>query len=138
MIIQGRVAEILEPRTGKRQDGTEWKAQPFIVEYFEHETDLSPQSVLLETFDTKVIEGIQKEMIVKCTISHKVDHWRSKEGDKEGWSPRTRLHSITCVSLPGKRNSSFMPEANASATVAQPKANIQEPPQPGDPDDLPF
>ena len=137
MIIQGRVAEILEPRTGKRQDGTEWKAQPFIVEYFEHETDLSPQSVLLETFDTKVIEGIQKEMIVKCTISHKVEHWRSKEGDKEGWSPRTRLHSITCVSMPGKRNS-FMPEANASATVAQPKANIQEPPQPGDPDDLPF
>ena len=110
MIIQGRVAEILEPRTGTRQDGTEWKAQPFIVEYFEHETDLSPQSVLLETFDTKVIEGIQKEMIVKCTISHKVDHWRSKEGDKEGWSPRTRLHSITCVSMPGKR-SSFMPEA---------------------------
>lgn len=137
MIIQGRVAEILQPRTGTRNDGTEWKAQPFIVEYFEHETDLSPQSVLLETFDTKVIEGIQKEMIVKCTISHKVDHWHSKEGNKEGWSPRTRLHNITCISMPGKR-SSFMPEANASATVAAPKVNIQEPPQPGDPDNLPF
>lgn len=136
MIIQGRVAEILEPRTGKRQDGTEWKAQPFIVEYFEHETDLSPQSVLLETFDTKVIEGIQKEMIVKCTISHKVDHWRSKEGDKEGWAPRTRLHSITGVSLPGKRSSSFMPEANASATVAQ-QAQAQAAPV-SEPDDLPF
>ena len=61
MIIQGRVAEILEPRTGKRQDGTEWKAQPFIVEYFEHETDLSPQSVLLETFDTKVIEAYRRK-----------------------------------------------------------------------------
>ena len=128
MIIQGRVAEILEPRTGKRQDGTEWKAQPFIVEYFEHETDLSPQSVLLETFDTKVIEGIQKEMIVKCTISHKAEHWRSKEGDKEGWTQKTMLHSITCVSMPGKR-SSFMPEANASATVAAPVS---------EPDDLPF
>lgn len=135
MIIQGRVAEILEPRTGKRNDGTEWKAQPFIVEYFEHETDLSPQSVLLETFDTKVIEGIQKEMIVKCTISHKVDHWRSKDGDKEGWSPRTRLHSITCVSLPGKR-SSFMPEANASATVAAPQQAQAAPVS--EPDDLPF
>jgi len=136
MIIQGRVAEILEPRTGTRQDGTEWKAQPFIVEYFEHETDLSPQSVLLETFDTKVIEGIQKEMIVKCTISHKVDHWRSKEGDKEGWAPRTRLHSITCVSMPGKR-SSFMPEANASATVAAPQPQAQAAPV-SEPDDLPF
>lgn len=136
MIIQGRVAEILEPRTGKRQDGTEWKAQPFIVEYFEHETDLSPQSVLLETYDTKVIENIQQEMIVKCAISHKVDHWRSKEGDKEGWAPRTRLHSITCVSLPGKRSSSFMPEANASATVA-PQAQAQAAPV-SEPDDLPF
>ena len=136
MIIQGRVAEILEPRTGTRQDGTEWKAQPFIVEYFEHETDLSPQSVLLETFDTKVIENIQQEMIVKCTISHKVDHWRSKDGDKEGWSPRTRLHSITCVSMPGKR-SSFMPEANASATVAAPQPQAQAAPV-SEPDDLPF
>ena len=131
MIIQGRVAEILQPRTGKKQDGTEWKALPFIVEYFEHETDLSPQSVLLETFDTKVIEGIQKEMIVKCTISHKVEHWRSKEGDKEGWSPRTRLYSITCVSIPGKR-SSFMPEPTVAAPPQAQAAPVSEP------DDLPF
>ena len=136
MIIQGRVAEILEPRTGTRQDGTEWKAQPFIVEYFEHETDLSPQSVLLETFDTKVIENIQQEMIVKCTISHKVEHWHSKDGTKDGWSPRTRLHNITCVSMPGKR-SSFMPEANASATVAAPQPQAQAAPV-SEPDDLPF
>jgi hypothetical protein len=134
MIIQGRVAEILEPRTGTRQDGTTWKAQPFIVEYFEHETDLSPQSVLLETFDTKVIENIQQEMIVKCTISHKVEHWHSKDGTKDGWSPRTRLHNITCVSMPGKR-SSFMPEAAVAAPQAQPQAQAAPV---SEPDDLPF
>ena len=46
MIIEGRVAQILEPRTGKRTDGTEWKILPFIIEYFEHETDMTPQSVM--------------------------------------------------------------------------------------------
>ena len=132
MIIQGRVAEILEPRTWNRNDGTKGKALPFIVEFFEHETDLSPQSVLLETFDTKVIEGIQQEMIVKCTISHKVDHWYSKDGTKDGWSPRTKLHSIACVSMPGKRKT-FMPEA----TVAAPQPQAQAAPA-EEPDDLPF
>ena len=136
MIIQGRVTEILEQRTGTRSDGTEWKEQSFVVEFFEHDTDLSPQSVLLRTYDTKVADNLLKEMIVKCTISHKVDHWRSKEGDKEGWSPRTRLHSITCVSMPGKR-SSFMPEANASATVAAPQPQAQAAPA-EEPDNLPF
>lgn len=125
------MAEILEPRAGTRQDGTEWKEQSFVVEFFEHDTDLSPQSVLLRTYDTKVANNLLKEMIVKCTISHKAEHWRSKEGDKEGWTQKTMLHSITCVSLPGKRSSSFMPEANASATVAQ-AAPVSEP------DDLPF
>ena len=136
MIIQGRVAEILESRTGTRSDGTEWKEQSFVVEFFEHDTDLSPQSVLLRTYDTKVADNLLKEMIVKCTISHKAEHWRSKEGDKEGWSPRTRLHSITCVSMPGKR-SSFMPEANASATVAAPQPQAQAAPV-SEPDNLPF
>jgi hypothetical protein len=134
MIIQGRVAEILEPRTGTRSDGTEWKEQSFVVEFFEHDTDLSPQSVLLRTYDSKVADNLLKEMIVKCTISHKAEHWRSKEGDKEGWSPRTRLHNITCVSMPGKR-SSFMPEAAVAAPQAQPQAQAAPV---SEPDDLPF
>ena len=135
MIIEGRVAEILEPRTGTRQDGSEWKAQPFIVEYFEHETDMTPQSVMLETFDTNVIDNLKKDMTVRCTVSLKAEHW-SKDG-REGWTQRARLHKITCVAMPKKQNSfANMAEQHDSAPAA---ANVPTAePAAEDPDDLPF
>lgn len=133
MIIQGRVAEILQSRTGTREDGTEWKAQPFVVEYFEHDTDVSPQSVMLETFDQQVYDNLQKDMVVECTITFKADHWRSKEG-KEGWMQRVRLHKIRCVALPSQKRTSFMPEQAAlSAAAYVPPTAATE-----DPDPLPF
>ena len=146
MIIEGRVAQILKPRTGKRQDGTEWKAQPFIVEYFEHETDMTPQSVMLETFDTNVIDNIKADMTVRCVISWKAEHW-SKDG-REGWTQRVRLHNITCVSMPKERRA-FMPQDNqcaaAAANMAEQhdsapaKANVPTTEQEAEnPDDLPF
>lgn len=138
MIIQGRVAQILEPRKGTRNDGSEWKAQPFVIEYFEHETDMTPQSVILETFDTNVIDALQVDMEVRCVISFKAERW-SKEG-REGWMQRVRLHQIKCLALPGKKKS-FMPEPsnmagqhdNAPAAVNVPTAEPAE-----KPDDLPF
>ena len=146
MIIEGRVTQILEPRTGKRNDGTEWKILPFIVEYFEHETDMTPQSVILETFDTNVIDNIKVDMTVRCVISWKAEHW-SKDG-REGWMQRIRLHSITCLAMPKKRKS-FMPQENqyaaAAANMAEQhdqtaaKANVPTAePEGEDPDDLPF
>ena len=139
MIIEGRVAQILVPRTWKRDDGTEGKAQPFVVEYFEHETDMTPQSVILETFDANVIDNLKEEMIVRCVISLRAEHW-TKDG-REGWTQRVRLHQIKCVALPKKR-SSFIPEAanmaeqhdNAPAAANVPTAE----PAAEDPDDLPF
>ena len=141
MIIQGRVAEILVPRTGTRSDNTEWKAQPFIVEYFEHETDMTPQSVMLETFDTNVIDNLKEEMIVRCVISLRAEHWT--KDDRDGWTQRARLHQIKCVALPGKNKKSFMPEEAASMAAqhdnAPAAANVPtEEPSQEDMEDLPF
>lgn len=135
MNIEGRVAQILEPRTGKRQDGTEWKILPFIVEYFEHETDMTPQSVMLETFDTNVIDNIKVDMTVRCIISMKAEHW-TKEG-REGWLQKVRLHNIACVAMPKKRNTfANMAEQHDNAPAA---ANLPtSEPAAEDPDDLPF
>lgn len=146
MIIEGRVTQILEPRTGKRNDGTEWKILPFIVEYFEHETDMTPQSVMLETFDTNVIDNIKVDMTVKAVVSLKAEHW-SKDG-REGWLQKIRLHNITCLAMPKKRKA-FMPQENqyaaAAANMAEQhdqtaaKANVPTAePEGEDPDDLPF
>ena len=38
--------------------GNEWKALPFVFEYKENDTDRYEDSVVLETFDTNVIEHL--------------------------------------------------------------------------------
>ena len=72
MEFQGRVAKILPARTGVSQrTGNEWKSLPFIFEYFEHDSDRYADSVLLETFDTNVIDHLQEGMEVICGFGHK-------------------------------------------------------------------
>ena len=59
MEFQGRIAKLLPIRQGVSQrTGNEWKSLPFIFEYFEHDSDRYADSVLLETFDTKVIDNL--------------------------------------------------------------------------------
>ena len=80
MEFQGRIAKILPARTGVSQrTGNEWKSLPFILEYFEHESDRYADSVMLETFDTKVIENLQEGMEVRCGFGHKT-HEYTKDG----------------------------------------------------------
>ena len=80
MEFQGRIAKILPARTGVSQrTGNEWKSLPFIFEYFEHENDRYADSVMLETFDTKVIENLQEGMEVRCGFGHKTREY-TKDG----------------------------------------------------------
>lgn len=128
MIIQGRVAEILQPRTGKRNDGTEWKIQPFVVEYFENETDRQADSILLETFDQKVVENLQVDMTVRVVIGHRAEHWE-KDG-RSGVTNRIRIYNITCVAMPGHY---AQPQAQAVAPAYVPPTEPSE-----EVDQLPF
>ena len=78
MEFQGRVKKILPLRSGiSQRTGNEWKSLPFIFEYFEHDTDRYPDQVLLETFDTIVIEHLKEGMEVRCGFAH---HTREYEG----------------------------------------------------------
>ena len=80
MEFQGRIAKIFPARTGVSQrTGNEWKSLPFIFEYFEHESDRYADSVMLETFDTKVIENLQEGMEVRCGFGHKTREY-TKDG----------------------------------------------------------
>ncbi len=72
MEFVGRVKQILPLRSGVSQrTGNEWKALPFVFEYFEHETDHYAERVLLETFDTNVIEHLKEGMEVRCGFGHR-------------------------------------------------------------------
>ena len=71
MEFQGRVKKILPLRSGVSQrTGNEWKSLPFIFEYFEHDTDRFADTVLLETFDTNVIDNLKEGMEVICGFGH--------------------------------------------------------------------
>ena len=59
MEFEGKIRNVMPARTGTSQRGNEWKSLPFVFEYKEVETDPYPDSVLLETFDTNIINGIE-------------------------------------------------------------------------------
>lgn len=80
MEFQGRIAKLLPIRQGVSQrTGNAWKSLPFIFEYFEHDSDRYADSVMLETFDTKVIDNLQEGMEVICGFGHKTREY-TKDG----------------------------------------------------------
>ena len=127
----GRVKKILPLRSGVSQrTGNEWKSLPFIFEYFEHDTDRYPDQVLLETFDTNVIEHLKEGMEVRCGFAH---HTREYEGRVFN---EVRLYKIESIKGANK--------APQAANAPQPNNNppgFERPatsPENGDNDDLPF
>lgn len=108
MEFQGRVKKLLPVRSGVSQrTGNEWKALPFVFEYFEHETDRYPDSVVLETFDTKVIDNLKEDMEVRCGFSH---HTREYDGKTYN---ELRLYRIESVKRAANQPAQ---QANAPAT----------------------
>ena len=127
----GRVKKILPLRSGVSQrTGNEWKSLPFIFEYFEHDTDRYPDSVVLETFDTKVIENLKEGMEIRCGFSH-----RTREYDGKTYN-ELRLYKIESV----KAANQAPQAANASQASNNQPATKQPStsPENGDNDDLPF
>ena len=79
MEFKGRIKQILPLRSGVSQrTGNEWKAQPFVFEYFENATDRYADSVLLETYDTKAMETMQEGMEVICGFGHRTREYEGR------------------------------------------------------------
>ena len=59
MEFTGKIIKLLQTRSGVSQrTGNQWKTLPFVFEYKEDEKDRVNSRVILETFDTKVMEQI--------------------------------------------------------------------------------
>ena len=135
MEFLGRVKKILPLRSGVSQrTGNEWKSLPFVFEYYEHDTDHYPESVVLETFDTKVINALQEGMEIRCGFGHKARPIQ-KDG-KEIVINELRLYKIESV----KAAQQAPQGANASAVGNQPTPPFPEPQNPSNQanDDLSF
>ena len=134
MEFQGRIAKLLPIRQGVSQrTGNEWKSLPFIFEYFEHDSDRYADSVMLETFDTKVIDNLQEGMEVICGFGHKTREY-TKDG-KTMIINDIRLYKIECV-----RKANNQP-AQPAAAPFPPNVDANGNPinnQGGGDDDLPF
>ena len=149
MEFEGRISRVLPARSGISQRG-EWKALPFVFEYFESQDQRWSDKVLLETFDTNVMAQIGKymkkgadgkavvengecvlmgELKCKCGFSHSVRTFDRQDGTKATIN-EVRMYKFEVLAQ--------------WAAVAQQQAQqpaFQPQPQPqggGDEDDLPF
>ena len=162
MEFDGRISRVLPVRSGTSQRG-EWKALPFVFEYFETEDQRWSDKVLLETFDTNIMaqigaylkKGADGKAVVengecvlmyelKCRIgfSHSVRDFDKQDGTK-GTSNNIRCYKFE---IAGQQGQQTRPTGNAAGTTAAPVIPPTAPfppfpPQPaegGETDDLPF
>ena len=138
MEFQGRIKKVLPLRSGTSQRG-EWQALPFIFEFFEHETDRYADSVVLETFDTKVIENLKEGMEVVCGFGHRTREYEGKTYNE------LRLYKIesmkkAAVAQQQTQQAAAQPMQGAIGQQIAPQAQTIYPPQnqEGGGDDLPF
>ena len=129
MEFTGRVKKILPLRSGVSQrTGNEWKSLPFIFEYFENSTDRFADTVVLETFNTNVIEKLKEGMEVRCGFSH---HTREYDGKTYN---EFRLYKIESV----KGANQAQQGANAPAAGQSPTTQPNGAQEAENHDDLPF
>lgn len=152
MEFEGRIQKVLPVRRGTSSKG-EWKALPFVFEYFERPDDRWSDKVLLETMEPGIMgqigayvergddnkgiveNGCMKlmcEIKCRCGFSHSVREWTDKEGKTSHFN-HVRLYKFEILTEQNvavqqqqtqQQDSSFMP------TNQQPAAQEN--------DDLPF
>ncbi len=136
MEFTGRVKKLLPVRSGTSQrTGNEWKSLPFIFEYFEHESDRYADSVMLETFDTNVINNLQEGMEVICGFGH---HTREYDGKIYN---DIRLYKILSVRKAQRDTQQQAPTTVQPAATAEAQGSAPNQggaPNPEEEDDLPF
>ena len=128
MEFQGRIKKLLPVRSGiSQRTGNEWKSLPFIFEYFEHETDRFADTVLLETFDIKVIENLKEGMTVRCGFGHRTREYEGKVYNE------LRLYKIESVRA--SQQPADASQGQQQATIPEPKTDASTG---AENDDLPF
>lgn len=158
MEYDGRISRVLPVRSGISQRG-EWKALPFVFEYFETAEQRWPDRVLLETMDANIMEQIgaylkkdadgnavveNGECVLlselKCRVgfSHNVRDYDRQDGTK------TPYNNVRCYKFEiiGQQPADHQapPQAQPTAAPVMP-AQAPFPPQPAEGeqvDDLPF
>jgi hypothetical protein len=135
MKFQGRIKKLLTPRQGVSQrTGNEWKAQPFIFEYFENPNDRYADEVLLETFDTNIIPHMKENMEVIIGFGHKVREFTPTTGDRAGQTQY--INDLRIYSMQSVQKAQAHRDETNSTTATSPAQQTTEGEK--DNDGLPF
>ena len=137
MEFTGRIAKVLPMRQGTSQrTGNEWYAQPFVFEYFEHETDRYADSVLLETFDANIMPHLKEGLELRIGFSHKAKTITKQDGT-ETIINEMRVYKIESVKHAKGANQPAQ-GVNASPVGNQPTTQSNTAQEAVEDDDLPF
>ena len=134
----GQIIKVCEPRTGvSERTGNEWKAQGFVVEYKEHDTDPWHDKVYLETFDTNIMPQLVEGAIVKVGFRHGTREYNGR------YYNEVRMNNFELQGAPMEaRQPQNQPAGGANDGGAgnqpTPQQNAPQNEQKSDDDDLPF
>jgi len=137
MEFEGRISRVLPVRTGTSQKG-EWKALPFVFEYFESGNQRWPDRVLLETMDTNIMAQIgaylkkgadgkavveneecvlQYELNCRVGFSHSVRDFERQDGTK-GTSNNIRCYKFEIAGQQGQQTAAQQAPAQGQLAAA--------------------
>ena len=129
----GRVKKILPLRSGvSARTNNEWKALPFVFEYFENPTDHYAETVVLETFDENVINNLKEGMEIRCGFGHRT---REYEGKVYNELRMYKIESVRATQQPAQATNVQQPSNSPQLQNNAPHGGEN---QGGDSDDLPF
>ena len=136
MEFTGRIKQMLPMRQGTSQrTGNEWYAQPFVFEYFEHETDRYADSVVLETYDANIIPHLKEGLELRIGFSHKAKPIKKQDGT-DTIINEMRVYKIESVR--GANQPAGGANDGGAGNQPTPQQNAAQNEQKSDDDDLPF
>lgn len=152
MEFEGRIIKVLPVRSGTSSKG-EWKALPFVFEYFESADQRWSDKVLLETMEPGIMgqigayvergadgkgiveNGCMKlkgEIKCRCGFSHSVREWTDKEGKTSHFN-QVRLYKFEILA---EQNIAVQQQQTRQQAPSFAPTNQQ--PAAQENDDLPF
>lgn len=133
MEFQGRISKLLPIRQGVSQrTGNEWKAQPFVFEYFETPEQRWSDKVLLETCDAKVIDLLKEGMEVRCGFGHSIREYEGRTYNE------VRLYRIEFQSTQQEATATQQQTQPSTAPQAEQPGTSADVEEEKKDDDLPF
>ena len=125
MEVKGRISKILPMRKGTRSDGSEWRSQEFIVEFFETPDQRWSDKVVLNAMNERIDEyDLHEGDEVRVGFSHGVREYQGK------WYPEFHIYKFEKIVN--------LTATSPQPTIKEPTAPAPEPQAEAKVDDLPF